>query len=82
VTRINESTRVTIFGELDSTRVTWRKMVTRLESRFSQDWLESTRVTVKSELFFQNFWVLDGQTRYVSPQRIEHFLAQWWSRLV
>jgi len=34
VTRINESTRVTIFGELDSTRVTWRKMVTRLESRF------------------------------------------------
>jgi len=39
-------TRVTIFGV--STRVTLRKIVTRLESRFSQD--DSTRVTVNNSL--------------------------------
>jgi len=42
VTRVNDSNRVTIFGDSDSTRVTLKKMVTRLESRFSQN--ESTRV--------------------------------------
>ena len=34
VTRVNDSTRVTIFGDSDSNRVTLRKMVTRLESLF------------------------------------------------
>jgi len=32
VTRVNNSTRVTIFGDSDSTRVTLRNMVTRLVS--------------------------------------------------
>ena len=32
VTRVNDSTRVTIFGDSDSTLVTFRKMVTRLDS--------------------------------------------------
>ena len=44
VSRVNDSTRVTIFGDSDSTRVTLRKMMTRLESRFSQN--DSTRVTI------------------------------------
>jgi len=43
VTRVNDSTRVKIFGDSDLTRVTLRKMVTRLESRFSRN--DSTRVT-------------------------------------
>jgi len=42
VTRVNDSTRVTIFGDSDSTRVTLRKMLTRVESRFSQN--DSTRL--------------------------------------
>jgi len=37
VTRVNDSTRVTIFGDSDMTRVTFRKIVTPLESRFSQN---------------------------------------------
>jgi len=57
VTRVNNSTRVTTFGDSHSTRVMLRKMVTRLESRFSQN--DSTRVTVsdsrlESESFLQN----------------------------
>jgi len=69
-------TRVTVFGDSDSTRVTLRKMVTRLESRFSQN--DSTRVTVnkstlESESFLQNLWVLDWQTQFVCTQRNEHF---------
>ena len=57
VIRVNDSTRVTIFGESDSTRVTLKKMMTRLVSRFSQN--DSTRVTVnnsrlESESFLQN----------------------------
>jgi len=44
VTRVNDSTRVTIFGDSDSTRVMWRTIVTRLESRFSQN--DSNRVTI------------------------------------
>jgi len=49
VTRVNDSTRVTIFGYSDSTRVTLRKMVIRLESRFSQN--DSTRITVHDSRF-------------------------------
>ena len=45
-TLVNDSTRVTNFGDSDSTRVTLRKMVTRLESRFSQN--ESTRLESQS----------------------------------
>jgi len=37
VTRVNDSTRVMICGDSDSTRVTLRKMLTRLESRFLQN---------------------------------------------
>ena len=44
VTRVNDSTRVTIFGDSNSTRVMLKNMVTRLESRFSQN--DSTRVKV------------------------------------
>jgi len=59
-------------------------MVTRLESRFSQN--DSTRVTLndsrlESESFSQNLWVPDGQTQFVCIQRNEHFLLQRWSRL-
>ena len=62
------SNRVTVFGDSDSTRVTLRNMVTRLESPFSQN--DSTRVKVndsrlESESFLQNLWVPDGQTRGV-----------------
>ena len=58
VTRVNDMSRVTIFGDLDSTPVTLRTMVTRLQSHFSQNdscdnqWRE-TRVRV---------WASDGQT--------------------
>ena len=37
MTRVNDSTRVTIFGDSNSTRVTLREMVTRLDSQFSQN---------------------------------------------
>ena len=62
VTRVNDSTRVTIFGDSDSTRVTLRKIVTRLESRFSQN--DSTRVTInesrlETESFLQNLRASD-----------------------
>jgi len=64
VTRVNDWIRVTILGDLDSTLVRLRKMVTWLESRFSQN--DSTRVTInnsrlESESFLQNLWVPDGQ---------------------
>jgi len=79
VTRVNDSTRVTIFGDPDSTRVTLRKMVTRLESRFSQN--DSTRVAIndsrlESELFLQNLRASDWQTQFVCIQRNDHFLVQ------
>jgi len=41
VTRVNDSTRVAIFADSDSTQVTLRKMETRLESGFLQN--DSTR---------------------------------------
>jgi len=57
VTRVNDSTQITIFGDSDLIRVTLKKMVIRLESRFSQN--DSTRVTIndsrlESESFLQN----------------------------
>jgi len=75
-------------GDSDSTRVTLKKMVTRLESRFSQN--DSTRVTVidsshshwlESESFLQSHWVPGGQTQFVCAQRNEDFWLKWWSRL-
>jgi len=84
VTRVNDSTRVKIFGDSDLTRVTLRKMVTRLESRFSQN--DSTRVTTNDsrlewKLFLQNLWASDGQTQFVCTRINDHCLLQWWSRL-
>ena len=46
VTRVNDSTRVTFFGDSASTRVMLRKMLTRLASRFSQH--DSTRLESQS----------------------------------
>jgi len=57
-----ETTRVTIFGDSDSTRVTLRKMVTDSTLfTFLTEWLDSTRVTiydstVESESFLQSRW--------------------------
>ena len=64
VTRVNDSTRVTISGDLDSTRVIFRKMVTRLESRFSQN--HSTRVTV-------------NDSRLKSVSFLQNLLSSWWT---
>jgi len=69
-------TRVTIFGESDSTRVTLRNMVTRLESRFSQN--DSARVTINDsrlewKSFLQNLRASDWQTQFVCVQRNDHF---------
>jgi len=57
-------TRVTIFGDSDSTRVTLRKMVTRLESRFSQN--DSTRDTdndsIQSHFYKISEFLIDKPT--------------------
>ena len=50
MTWVNDSTRVTIFGDSDSTGVMLKKMVTWLESRFSHN--NSTRVTVNDSSHF------------------------------
>jgi len=78
VTRVNDSTRVTIIGDSDSTRVTLRKMMTRLESRFSQN--DSTRVTIndsrlESESFLKNLRACDRQTQFVCIQRKDNFFG-------
>ena len=54
------------------------KMVTRLESHFSQN--DSTRVTIndsrlESESFLQNLWAPDEQVQYVCTQRKWAFFA-------
>jgi len=54
VTRVNDSTRVTSFGDSDSTRVTLKKIVTRLDSSHSQ-WLE-TRVRVIFTKSLSSWW--------------------------
>ena len=82
-----DSTRVTftISGDVDSTRVTLRTMLTRHESRFLQN--DSIRITIsglrlQSESFLQNLWAFDGQTWFVYTHRKKRafFLLQW-SRL-
>ena len=86
VTRVNDSTRVTISGDLDSTRVIFRKMVTRLDwshvfHRITR--LESQSMTRDSSLchFYKISWVPDGPTHFVCTQRNELFLLHWWSKL-
>jgi len=74
VTRVNDSTRVTIFCDSKSTRVTLRKIRTRLESRFSQN--DSNRL--ESESFLQNLRASDRQTQFVCIQWNDHFLVQSW----
>jgi len=66
VTRVNDSARVMIFGDSDSTWVTLSKIATRLESRFSQnDSIESQSMT---ESFLLNFWAYGRQTQLVCTQ--------------
>ena len=61
VTPVNVTLRVTILGDSYSTRATLRKLVTRPESRFSQN--DSTRVTI-------NDWRLESESFY----KISEFL--------
>jgi len=72
VTRFNDSTRLTIFSDSDSTRVTF--FTEWLDSSHSH-WLE-TRVRVIFKAL-SPWWT--------NPVRLhakkEHFLLQWWSRL-
>jgi len=71
------------YGTSDSvTRVTLRKMVTRLDSCFSQNASNHINESrLESESFLQYLWVPDGQTQIVCIQRNGQFLLQWWSRL-
>jgi len=59
------------------TRITLRKMVTRLDSCHASHRM----ARLESEPYLQNFWASDGQIQFVCTQRNEHFLLQWWSRL-
>jgi len=74
VTRVNDSTRVTIFGDSDSTRVTLRKMVTRLESRFPQNVstrLESqsmTRDSSQSRFYKISEFLMDKPTSFAHKE--------------
>ena len=64
VTRVNDSTRVMIFGDSDSTRVTLTTMMTRV--KINDSWLVS-------ESFVQHLWATDGQNQFVCTQRNEFF---------
>jgi len=70
MTRINDSTRVTIFGDPDSTQITLRKIVTRLESGFSQN--NSTRVTFFTQWLESQSMTRDSSQYYV--YKISEFL--------
>jgi len=65
LTRVNDSTWVTNFGDSVSTRFTLRTMVTPHES--IHFFPKMTRL--RSESFFQNLWASDGQTLFVCTQR-------------
>ena len=68
VTRVNDMTRVTIFGDLDSTPVTLRTMVTRLQSHFSQN--DSTRVTINdARLESESEPLMDKPIQFVCTPR-------------
>ena len=74
VTRVNDSTQVTTFGDSDSTRVTLRKMVTRLESRSLQNdsiRLESqsiTRDSSQSHFYKLSEFLIDKPTSFVHKE--------------
>jgi len=80
---LESMTRVTIFGDSYSIRVTFKKMVTRLY--LSHVFHRMTRLKSQSmtrvRVILQNLWVPDGQTQFVCTQRNEDILLQWWSRL-
>jgi len=76
VTRVNYSTRATIFG--DSSYIEKNGEWTRVT--FFTEWLDSIRVTIndlrlESESFLQNLWASDEQTQFVCTQRNEHFFS-------
>ena len=85
VIRVNDSTRVTIFDDSDSTRVTLRRMVTRLESsrvfhrmtRLDSQSMTRVRVIFTKSMSSCSWWT----TQFVCTQRNKHFLLQRWSRL-
>jgi len=87
VTRVNDSTRVTILMTRTRLESRWKKWwLGSTRVTFIKGWLDSTWVTVndskhESESFSQNLWVPDGQTQFVCIQRTEHFLLQSWSSL-
>jgi len=78
---LESMTRLTIFGNSHSTRVTLRKIVTRLT--FLTESLDSTRVTVydscQSHFYKISEFLMENPVRLHT--RNEHFLLQWWSRL-
>jgi len=87
VTRVNYSTRATIFGDSDSTRVTLRKMVNGLESRFSQNGstrYESQSMTWDSSQshFYKIFEPLMNKPSSFAHKEMSIFFLQWCSRLV
>ena len=67
------------------TRVTLRKMVTRLNSIrvtfFQNDsiWLASQSMT-RIRVIFQCPWIPDGQIQFACRETYEHLIGQWWSR--
>jgi len=70
-------TRVTIFGDSDSIRVTLRKMLPRLVSRFSQN--DSTRVAVNDSSeshFFKIFEFLVDKPTSCALKEMNIFLFQ------
>ena len=83
VTRVNDSTRVTIFGDSDSTRVTLRKMVTRLKS--SHVFHRMTRLESQSITRVRAIFTKSLSSWWTNPLRVHlkkwAFLLQWWSRL-
>jgi len=70
VIKVNDSTRVTIFGDSDSTRVTWRTMGTRViinsQSRFykvSEPLMDEPILFPHKQMsFFLHYWKRLAQT--------------------
>jgi len=74
VTGVSDSTRVTIFGDSDSTRFTLTKMVTRLESQsMTLDWSQSPFYKISEPL-------MDKPSSFTHTE-MSTFLLQWWSKL-
>ena len=86
VTRVNDSNHDIWLLWLDSSPVEKYGVLTRVESRFSQN--NSTRLKSqsmtwdsKSESFSPNLWASDERTLFVCIVRNEQFLLPWWSNL-